>query len=90
MTSQERQQFWQQYIGVWQASDSSGAAFCKQHDLNYAQFNYWRRKFQSVCNPPSKPQRLFVENSINMNSRSFLCVNQNSLRARLWQFSNKM
>ncbi|MDY7220388.1 hypothetical protein TOI97_12520, partial [Denitrificimonas sp. JX-1] len=42
------------------------------------------------CNPPSKPQRLFVENSINMNSRSFLCVNQNSLRARLWQFSNKM
>ena len=42
------------------------------------------------CNPPSKPQRLFVENSININSRSFLCVNQNSLRARLWQFSNKM
>src|SRR5690554_2812919 len=42
------------------------------------------------CNPPSKPQGLFVENSINMNSRSFLCVNQNSLRARLWQFSNKM
>ena len=46
MTSQERQQFWQQYIGAWQASDSSGAAFCKQHDLNYAQFNYWRKKLQ--------------------------------------------
>ena len=43
-----------------------------------------------LCNPPSKPQRLFVENSININSRSFLCVNQNSLRARLCQFSNKM
>ena len=43
-----------------------------------------------TCNPPSKPQRLFVENSININSRSFLCVNQNSVRARLWQFSNKM
>ena len=46
MTSQERRQFWQQYIGAWQASDSSGAAFCKQHDLNYAQFNYWRKKLQ--------------------------------------------
>src|SRR5690554_849737 len=47
-------------------------------------------KERAPCNPPSKPQGLFVENSINMNSRSFLCVNQNSLRARLWQFSNKM
>ena len=48
MKSQERQQFWQQHVAAWQTSDLSGAAFCKQHDLNYAQFNYWRRKFQSV------------------------------------------
>ena len=48
MKSQERQQFWQQHVDAWQASDLSGAAFCKQHDLNYAQFNYWRRKFQPV------------------------------------------
>ena len=48
MKSQERQQFWQQHVDAWQASDLSGAAFCKQHDLNYAQFNYWRRKFQSI------------------------------------------
>lgn len=46
MTSQERQQFWKQHIEVWQATDLSGAAFCKQHDLNYPQFNYWRKKFQ--------------------------------------------
>ncbi|MGQ51654.1 hypothetical protein D9G42_25860 [Escherichia coli] len=29
-----------------------------------------------VCNPPSKPRRLFVENSINMNSRCSLRTNQ--------------
>lgn len=46
MNSQERQQFWQQHVDAWQASDLSSAAFCKQHDLNYAQFNYWRKKFQ--------------------------------------------
>lgn len=45
MTSQDRQQFWQQHIDAWQASDASGAAFCKQRDLNYAQFNYWRKSF---------------------------------------------
>ena len=48
MNSQERQQFWQQYIDAWQASDLSGAAFCKQHDLNYAQFNYWRKKLLPI------------------------------------------
>ncbi len=47
MTSQDRQQFWQQHIDAWQASDASGAAFCKQRDLNYAQFNYWRKKFRA-------------------------------------------
>ena len=26
MTSQDRQQFWQQHIDAWQASDASGAA----------------------------------------------------------------
>lgn len=54
MTSQDRKQFWQQHIDAWQASDLSGAAFCKQRDLNYTQFNYWRKKFQvaeAVENP---------------------------------------
>ena len=54
MTSQERQQFWQQHIGAWQATDLSGAAFCKQHDLNYPQFNYWCKKFQ-VAEAAEKP-----------------------------------
>src|SRR5690554_4131883 len=42
------------------------------------------------CNPPEKSQQLFIENSIKINSRSFLCVNQNSLIARYWRSSNKM
>ena len=54
MTSQERQQFWQQHIGALQVSGLSGAAFCKQRDLNYAQFNYWRKKLQPV-DVPEKP-----------------------------------
>src|SRR5690554_3945926 len=42
------------------------------------------------CNPPEKSQQLFIENSIKINLRSFLCVNQNSLIARYWRSSNKM
>lgn len=44
MTLQERRQVWQQYIGAWQTTGMSGAAFCKQYDLNHAQFNYLRKK----------------------------------------------
>lgn len=47
MKSKERQQFWRQHIETWQASGLSGAAFCKQYDLNYSQFNYWRKKLQT-------------------------------------------
>src|SRR5690554_3262612 len=43
-SSRERYEFWQQYMVAWQGSGLSGAAFCKQHELNYAQFNYWRKK----------------------------------------------
>src|SRR5690554_7422517 len=42
------------------------------------------------CNLPEKSQQLFIENSIKINLRSFLCVNQNSLIARYWRSSNKM
>ena len=48
MNFQERRQVWQQHITASEASSLSGAAFCKQHDLNYGQFNYWRKKFQQT------------------------------------------
>ncbi|WP_424022317.1 IS66 family insertion sequence element accessory protein TnpA [Oceanisphaera pacifica] len=38
-------QVWQQHIAASETSNLSGAAFCKQHDLSYKQFNYWRKKF---------------------------------------------
>ncbi|MEX2366182.1 MAG: IS66 family insertion sequence element accessory protein TnpB [Pseudohongiellaceae bacterium] len=44
MTTQEHQQYWQQQIGACQAAGLSGAAYCKQHDLSYHKFVYWRRK----------------------------------------------
>ena len=46
MNFQERRQVWQQHIVASEVSGLSGAAFCKQHDLNYGQFNYWRKKLQ--------------------------------------------
>jgi hypothetical protein len=49
MTTQERTHFWQKQITAWQASGLSGPAFCKQHDLAYHQFVYWRQKQGPQC-----------------------------------------
>lgn len=37
--------FWQQHVTGWQASGMSQAEFCKQHDLLYHRFIYWKQKF---------------------------------------------
>lgn len=44
MTGHERNDHWQQQLDNWRHSGLSGAAFCKRHELPYAQFTYWRRK----------------------------------------------
>jgi hypothetical protein len=44
MTHQERTQHWQQQLDNWRDSGLSGAVFCKQHEMSYHQFTYWRRK----------------------------------------------
>ena len=53
-SSRERYEFWQQHMAAWQGSGLSGAAFCKQHELSYAQFNYWRKKLLASA-PGSRP-----------------------------------
>lgn len=50
MTNLERTHFWQKQIATWQASGLSGQRFCKQNNLSYHQFVYWRRKQDK---PPS-------------------------------------
>jgi hypothetical protein len=42
--SQSRSDFWLEQIKAADLSGLSGATFCKQHDLNYSQFMYWRQK----------------------------------------------
>ena len=37
--------YWRPLYEAWQKSNLSQAAFCKDKDLNYANFIYWRKKF---------------------------------------------
>lgn len=58
-TRDERQQYWQQQMEIYEASGLSGRQYCEQTQLTYHCFIYWRRKlcqaveFNEVA--PSKP-----------------------------------
>ena len=60
MTQQERDHYWYQQIDAWQASGLSGQAFCKQHDLSYHRFVYWRSKHNRTRPDPSAAATGFV------------------------------
>jgi len=54
MSSVEREHFWQQQIGDWQASGLSGIAYCKQQSLTYHRFVYWRKKLADSGHYPDE------------------------------------
>ena len=61
LKGQARRDYWQSQIEAWRASGQSQQAFCRRHDLNYAQFVYWRRKFeQSTASSSAKAASGFV------------------------------
>ncbi len=50
-TSESRSAFWQRHIGHWQKTEQSQSAYCRDQDLNYHRFTYWRRKFALQTTP---------------------------------------
>jgi hypothetical protein len=43
---EEKRRFWKQHIEGWKSSTQSQAGYCRQHELSYDQFIYWKRKFR--------------------------------------------
>ena len=44
MNNKERAYHWQNNISQWKISGLSGVQFCKKHELDLAQFYYWKSK----------------------------------------------
>jgi len=45
--TQSRTEYWRDQIVGWRASGQSQRGYCREWDLNYAQFVYWRKKFDA-------------------------------------------
>lgn len=45
-TSREKEQFWKGHARCQRESGLSRIAYCRKHQLNHNQFNYWHRKWR--------------------------------------------
>ena len=61
LTTHTKEQFWQDHFSAWEASGLSQTDYCKQHDLKYANFTYWRTR-------NVKKQRKFLPLSPSMSA----------------------
>lgn len=46
---------WASHIQSWQKTQQSQSAYCRDHDLNYHRFTYWRRKLVNQASLARKP-----------------------------------
>lgn len=53
MTNEQAQKYWEQVLSDYQSSGLSGMAFCKQQNIAYHRFTYWRSKLR-----PSEPVKV--------------------------------
>lgn len=50
---EQRRRHWEKRIARWRTSGLSMAAYCREHEVNYAQLVWWRRHLQrDVASPP--------------------------------------
>ena len=47
--SKQRRRLWEGRIARWRASSASMAGYCRQHELSYAAFVWWRRRLEQAA-----------------------------------------
>ncbi|MFT5889586.1 MAG: hypothetical protein ACI9BO_002414 [Zhongshania sp.] len=58
MSTINKAQFWQDHITAWQGSGLSQAAYCKQHEIKFHNFAYWRNRLSPAKESASKLMKL--------------------------------
>ena len=47
----ELREFWKSHLDAWELSNSSQAAYCREHKLKGHRFTYWKKKFEKESSP---------------------------------------
>jgi hypothetical protein len=52
---------WKEMLQEWHLSGLSGAAWCKQKEISYVQFLYWRKRLELSLLPKQTKSMSFIE-----------------------------
>lgn len=66
---------WQLHVDAWLSSGQTQAAYCREHQLTYCQFTYWKQKLtQKIAPFPGDQRSGFVPVQILPGSSSSLTL----------------
>lgn len=54
MTSEHKKAFWQGHIDGWRQSQLSQRDYCRQHNLTFSSFGYWRTRLNRLQQSANK------------------------------------
>ena len=54
LEQRSKQDFWQQHITYWRQSRLSQKEYCKQNDISFSSFGYWRTRLNRSSKTGSK------------------------------------
>ena len=68
MSATDKSDYWQQHFKDWQQSGLSQRDYCKQHNLTFSSFGYWRSRLKANSTADSKliPVSVSRPTSINI------------------------
>jgi hypothetical protein len=58
MNTINKAEFWQDHINAWQGSGLSQTGYCKQHEIKFHNFAYWRNRLSPAKEPASKLMKM--------------------------------
>jgi hypothetical protein len=58
METINKEEFWQDHVTAWLSSGLSQAAYCKQHEIKFHNFAYWRNRLSPANVPSAKLMKL--------------------------------
>lgn len=81
---------WREKIRQWQASGLTGYSWCKENNLPYKTFGYWKRRFLGASKPASRffelPAERENDSKLSIEGNGIvLSVGQNFDEERLFQ-----
>jgi len=59
MIQEDKQAHWAAHVEGWEQSELTQPNYCKQKNISYAQFGYWRTRLNRTARPETQPGAKF-------------------------------